>query len=445
MTPPPDSLASPSTAPSQENQFVDAFDERATLTPAREQILDASRRLKRLAHVLSGVHLAITPDAIQEVQDQVRNRLSCLQTAVSAMMPIRAVRGWPDNSKMLYCIGHADFLREQIEAWMTAESTDRQQGDAFRQALVQLAEAIDTEFNKLGELAGAVAGETGVSMAPEPGSVEARPARTDPACCRADASPVAIDANAVSPTDAFMLARFPLPGNPLGDFLAALHYVRKVALEFAEAHHAADGTKRRTAQRDRSFVWTLTTAAYRGCRGLFTDRERLERLRDAFTAAMFVDGLNETAPAEEVAKRVELLEREREVLVIATGEHMGTDRVQSSNPVQGILPSRDAGSGHASGVVIAHQNPQTPETAAVRVVAPESATAVYRKGPTARRLKSQRRNELIDQAIGAGMTCSKEIFAFVKKEDPKLVLSNKREITIESMMRKHSRERNGPG
>ena len=77
------------------------------------------------------------------------------------------------------------------------------------------------------------------------------------------------------------------------------------------------------------------------------------------------------------------------------------------------------------------------------VVPQEGAPAAYRKGPKARQDKAQQRNDLITQALAVGIEDPKEIFEFVKKEDPNLLLSNGKEILIESMMKEYARKNKG--
>jgi hypothetical protein len=68
----------------------------------------------------------------------------------------------------------------------------------------------------------------------------------------------------------------------------------------------------------------------------------------------------------------------------------------------------------------------------------------YLRGPMTRKEKVARRNQLIDQAMRAGITTEDKIFDFVKQEDPTLVFANKtggREITSKSMMLAYERAR----
>jgi hypothetical protein len=65
----------------------------------------------------------------------------------------------------------------------------------------------------------------------------------------------------------------------------------------------------------------------------------------------------------------------------------------------------------------------------------------YKKGPRTKAERTERRDELITQAIGAGMNEPRQIFDFVKEHDLELLKSGKRLIDPLVMMKKYRERR----
>jgi hypothetical protein len=117
--------------------------------PNPEQVQQLAQRARRLAQVVHSLDLTITREAVEQVRNDVKNRLGNFKTALADVGSSNFVGGCPDNSRMLSYIQHATQLYEQMEAWANADPIDKAQGDRFERELLHIAESLGTEIENL--------------------------------------------------------------------------------------------------------------------------------------------------------------------------------------------------------------------------------------------------------------------------------------------------------
>jgi hypothetical protein len=111
------------------------------------------------------------------------------------------------------------------------------------------------------------------------------------------------------------------------------------------------------------------------------------------------------------------------------------------------------GAGQPGQPLTAHE--RSDATQGVRQASPATARSDdteilqrYRRGPDAKKSKVAKRNELIDQAKRAAIVDENEIFEFVRREDPSLLVATKqgqRLISVQAMMKAYNLARAAPG